>query len=56
VLTKFITSIDVQGNKISFNKTTSFNTGKGDVSPAGRVCICNGTLEKEVLSLLAFLD
>ncbi|MHC4844343.1 MAG: hypothetical protein ACYTEE_11120 [Planctomycetota bacterium] len=56
VLTKFVTSVDVQGNKISFNKSISFNTGKSDVSPGGRVCICNGTLEKEVLSLLAFLD
>ncbi|MHC4132884.1 MAG: hypothetical protein ACYSSP_09240 [Planctomycetota bacterium] len=56
VVTKSITSIDIQGNKESFNDSISFNTGKHDMFPAGKVCICNGTLEKEVLSLLVFMD
>ncbi|MHC4265945.1 MAG: hypothetical protein ACYSUK_08440 [Planctomycetota bacterium] len=56
VVTKSITSIDIQGNQTSFNDSISFNTGKSDEFPGGRVCICNGTLEKEVLSLLVFLD
>jgi hypothetical protein len=56
VLTKSITSIDVHGNKKSSEDSISFNTGKSDEFPGDKICICNGMLEKEVLSMLVFLD